>query len=146
MRIWLVPVMELCDQRVLGQHSEWHAIETLIRRNGSRWLRWHEHRHMEAFYDVHRRVVVEMELRGWTGHASPPRYLPTPHAVDLTNQEPYPVSDTDLFLNRAQLFARWGGQFRGRAQAEGSEVMWMAVEQMYRIDPHLYELDTRSQA
>ena len=147
MRIWLVPVIELCDRRVLGQHSEWHAIEVLIRRDGKRWLHWHEPRHLRAFYRVHATVCLEMQQRGWTGHASPPLYRgdgEVPTGTEGNADVEYPVSEADLFLNRSQLFARWGGAFRGRQMGEGSEWMWTVIEQAYLLDPHRYDLDYRS--
>jgi hypothetical protein len=31
MRIWVVPLNELSDQHILGQHQEWHMLEAMMR-------------------------------------------------------------------------------------------------------------------
>jgi putative hemolysin len=74
MRIWDVEVARLCDQHLLGEHRELHAIWTILttgKRGYSRHpetLRWQGR--LAALYARHEDEVAEMGRRGFR-HASP---------------------------------------------------------------------------
>jgi hypothetical protein len=74
MRIWDIPVQNLCRQHLLGEHRELHAIFTYLTtdKGGSykkhpETLRWKDH--LLTLFVRHRTQVTEMKLRGYN-HAS----------------------------------------------------------------------------
>jgi hypothetical protein len=74
MRIWDLDPAELCDQHLLGEHRELHAIWSILT-NGRRGyahhpetLRWRGH--LAALYGRHDLEVEEMRRRGFR-HLSP---------------------------------------------------------------------------
>ena len=74
MRIWDVDVRRLCDQHLLGEHRELHAIWTVLTTdkrgyaNHPETLRWRGR--LAALYARHDEQVAEMARRGFR-HASP---------------------------------------------------------------------------
>lgn len=75
MRIWFVPVTELDDRHLLGEHLELHVMANeLIRPGGG----WRNHPAVKLFrgklgalYRRHEEQVAEMQRRGFTGHKTP---------------------------------------------------------------------------
>lgn len=75
MRIWFVPVAELDDRHLLGEHLELHVMANeLIRPGGG----WRNHPAVKLFrgklgalYRRHEEQVAEMQRRGFTGHKTP---------------------------------------------------------------------------
>lgn len=73
MRIWDVDVAELCDQHLLGEHRELHAIWSILTAgkrgyaNHPETLRWSGR--LAALHDRHRREVEEMSRRGFRHHS-----------------------------------------------------------------------------
>lgn len=69
MRIWDVPVDELCRKHLLGEHRELHAIWSVISldkrgyRHHPETLRWESC--LAALYERHEEQVVEMSARGY---------------------------------------------------------------------------------
>jgi hypothetical protein len=69
MRIWDLPVDRLCQKHLLGEHSELHALWTILtqnRRGYSRHpetLRWKGK--LKALFLRHQLQVKEMEKRGY---------------------------------------------------------------------------------
>jgi hypothetical protein len=74
MRIWDVPVAELCRIHLLGEHRELHALWTILTEGSSGYRNHPETKRwvgkLAALYKRHEQEVVEMELRGYT-HKSP---------------------------------------------------------------------------
>ena len=74
MRVWDIDVRRLCDQHLLGEHRELHAIWTVLtegKRGYARHpetLRWRGR--LAALYARHEEEVAEMGRRGFN-HASP---------------------------------------------------------------------------
>lgn len=75
MRIWFVPVTELDDRHLLGEHLELHVMANeLISPGGG----WRNHPAVKLFrgklgslYRRHEAQVAEMQRRGFTGHKTP---------------------------------------------------------------------------
>ncbi|MHB9037281.1 MAG: pyrimidine dimer DNA glycosylase/endonuclease V [Armatimonadota bacterium] len=75
MRIWFVPVTELDDRHLLGEHLELHVIANeLISPGGG----WRNHPAVKLFrgklgalYRRHEEEVAEMRRRGFDGHKTP---------------------------------------------------------------------------
>lgn len=115
MRIWHVPFGELDDQRVLAQHNEIHALWNLIVRDGRKWdARWSDPARRYLLWDVHRRSVLEMRRRGWTGHQTP---LNAKSPLGVHQLAEYCDHDEMLFLQRKDrwdLVCRWEGVYKGR--------------------------------
>lgn len=88
MRIWFVPVEELDDRHLLGEHMELHVMANALIRGGG-WSNHPATRFFEgklgALYRRHEEQVAEMERRGWHGHNSvfPAEDIP-PGEVDAT--------------------------------------------------------------
>lgn len=75
LRIWFVPVEELDDRHLLGEHMELHTMASVLIRGGGGWYN-HPATQMfkgklGALYRRHEEEVFEMRRRGWTGHRSP---------------------------------------------------------------------------
>jgi putative hemolysin len=94
-RIWDVDVRRLCDQHLLGEHRELHAIWTVLttgRRgyaNHPETLRWRGR--LAALYARHEEEVAEMARRGFR-HASPlDRALATGSAAQTELVDPVAV-------------------------------------------------------
>jgi hypothetical protein len=74
MRVWDVDVERLCDQHLLGEHRELHAIWTILTTgkrgyaNHPETVRWRGR--LAALYARHDAEVAEMGRRGFR-HASP---------------------------------------------------------------------------
>jgi hypothetical protein len=74
MRIWDIPPEKLCRHHLLGEHSEQHAIWSILTRNKKGFLhhpetiRWKGK--LQALYLRHQGVVKEMLRRGMK-HNSP---------------------------------------------------------------------------
>jgi hypothetical protein len=73
-RIWDVGVERLCDQHLLGEHRELHAIWAVLTEgkrgyaNHPETLRWRDR--LAALYARHEEEVAEMARRGFR-HRSP---------------------------------------------------------------------------
>lgn len=73
MRVWDVPVSELCRKHLLGEHRELHAIWTILTQDRSGYrkhpetIRWEGK--LPALYDRHEQQVTEMEKRGYNHHS-----------------------------------------------------------------------------
>ena len=73
MRIWDIPPDKLCRKHLLGEHSELHAIWTILtqgRKGYSRHpetMRWKGK--LKALYDRHQNLVHEMTRRGYKHHS-----------------------------------------------------------------------------
>lgn len=74
MRIWDVPVSELCDNHLLGEHRELHAIWNIITLNKKGYSNHPETKRwvgrLAALYNRHEEEVREMKKRGHR-HKSP---------------------------------------------------------------------------
>lgn len=74
MRIWDLPVDRLCRKHLLGEHSELHALWSILTRNRRGYsrhpetLRWRGK--LKALFLRHQQQVGEMEKRGYR-HQSP---------------------------------------------------------------------------
>lgn len=74
MRIWDIPVRELCRVHLLGEHRELHAIWSILTndkkgyRNHPETIRWVGS--LAALYVRHEQEAAEMLLRGYK-HNSP---------------------------------------------------------------------------
>jgi hypothetical protein len=114
-RIWNLPVEELDDQHLLGEHLELHIIWnalTLPPSPGRKVRGWRNHPETRRFedrlgtlYDRHEQQVAEMVRRGWRGHRSP--LDPTP--AEGTPRDWPPVSPERLQQDRADLIAHFPG-------------------------------------
>jgi hypothetical protein len=74
MRIWFVPVEELDDRHLLGEHLELHVMTTALIRGGGGWYNHPATQFFKgklgALYRRHEDQVAEMKRRGWSGHGS----------------------------------------------------------------------------
>ena len=74
MRVWDIPPEKLCRHHLLGEHSELHAIWSILTQNKKGFLyhpetmRWKGK--LKALYYRHQKVVEEMSKRGMK-HNSP---------------------------------------------------------------------------
>ena len=81
MRIWDIAPDKLCRKHLLGEHSELHAIWTVLtqgRKGYSRHpetMRWKGKQ--KALYDRHQNLVREMIRRGYKHHSPLSRRLAT---------------------------------------------------------------------
>lgn len=75
MRIWFVPVEELDDQHLLGEHFELHVMANALIRGGGKWFNHPAtkmfHGKLGVLYRRHEQQVAEMQRRGFTGHKTP---------------------------------------------------------------------------
>jgi hypothetical protein len=74
MRIWDIPPDKLCRKHLLGEHSELHAIWTILTQDRKGYSKHPETRRwkgkLKALYDRHQVLVHEMTQRGYN-HLSP---------------------------------------------------------------------------
>jgi len=74
MRIWFVPVEELDDRHLLGEHLELHIMANALIKGGGGWYNHPATQFFKgklgALYRRHEEQVAEMHRRGWTGHVS----------------------------------------------------------------------------
>ena len=76
MRVWDVPVKNLCRKHLLGEHRELHAVWNILTVHGGKGgysshpetKRWSGR--LKALYIRHEKEVVEMKRRGYV-HRSP---------------------------------------------------------------------------
>lgn len=74
MRIWDIPPDKLCRNHLLGEHSELHAIWSILTKGKKGFahhpetLRWRGK--LKALYLTHEKIVQEMKKRGFN-HKSP---------------------------------------------------------------------------
>ncbi len=75
MRIWFVPVSELDDRHLLGEHVELHVMANALVRGGGGWYNHPATKifrgKMGALYRRHEEQVAGMVRRGFTGHKTP---------------------------------------------------------------------------
>ncbi|MDG6996836.1 MAG: pyrimidine dimer DNA glycosylase [Nitrososphaerota archaeon] len=85
MRVWDIPPSKLCRRHLLGEHSEIHAIWSIIvhqRKGYSKHpevLRWRDK--LRALYLRHDDLVKEFEKRGYKHNSPLDRSLATGSAV-----------------------------------------------------------------
>ena len=74
MRIWDIPVKQLCRRHLLGEHRELHAVWSIISQNKQGYSNHPETRRwkgkLAALYQRHEEQVREMSRRGYR-HQSP---------------------------------------------------------------------------
>jgi Pyrimidine dimer DNA glycosylase len=74
MRIWDVPLLQLCPAHLLGEHRELHAVWTILTQGKTGYRQHPETRRwvgkQAALYRRHTELVFEMQRRGYT-HRSP---------------------------------------------------------------------------
>jgi hypothetical protein len=121
-RIWNLPVEELDDQHLLGEHLELHVIWSALTKPpapGRRVRGWRNHpetRRFEdrlgALYDRHEAQVTEMNRRGWHGHKTP---LDAALVQGSSRAWP-PVSDAEVQKDRDDLVAHYPGWRKAAGQ------------------------------
>lgn len=121
-RIWNLPVEDLDDQHLLGEHLELHVIWNALTRPpapGRKVRGWRNHpetrrfeAHTGALYDRHDAQVREMARRGWTGHRTP---LEPPPGPDARRDWPS-VSEAQLQKDREDLVAHFPGWRKAQGQ------------------------------
>lgn len=89
MRIWFVPVEELDDRHLLGEHLELHVMANALFCGGGGWYNHPATQFFRgklgALYRRHEEQVAEMRRRGWHGHRSEfPVDLIPPGEMDAT--------------------------------------------------------------
>lgn len=100
MRIWFVPVEELDDRHLLGEHLELHIMVNAILRGGGGWYNHPATQlfkgKLGALYRRHEAQVEEMLRRGWMGHKSafPVDEIP-PEEMDATIEVTQEMLDKD---------------------------------------------------
>jgi hypothetical protein len=81
MRIWDIDPKHLCRNHLLGEHNELHAIWNIITQGRKGYShhpetgRWKGR--LRALYDVHQKIVQEMESRGYRHHSPLDKTLAT---------------------------------------------------------------------
>lgn len=89
MRIWDIPVQDLCKKHLSGEHLELHALYSIISLNKKGYRNHPETKRWEgklaALYKRHEEQVVEMQKRGWK-HNSP---LDKKYATGKSFQDEY---------------------------------------------------------
>lgn len=69
MRIWDIPVSDLCRIHLLGEHRELHAIWTILTTNKTGYMNHPETKRwvgkLAALYQRHQEEVMEMQIRGY---------------------------------------------------------------------------------
>ncbi|MHB1417244.1 MAG: pyrimidine dimer DNA glycosylase/endonuclease V [Chloroflexota bacterium] len=110
MRIWNLPVTELDNQHLLGEHLELHVMWTTLTENRRGWANHPETRRFRgrlgALYRRHEEQVAEMKARGMTGHKSP---LDRGRIPPEDSWEWPPVSEEQLEKDRHDLVAHFPG-------------------------------------
>lgn len=75
MRIWFVPIIDLDDRHLLGEHLELHVMANALIRGGGGWYNHPATRmfsgKLGALYQRHEEQVAEMARRGFHGHKTP---------------------------------------------------------------------------
>jgi hypothetical protein len=116
MRIWFVPISELDDRHLLGEHLELHVMANAIIRGGGGWYN-HPATNMfkgklGALYRRHEEQVAEMIRRGFTGHKTPfPVEMIPPEEMDSEieiTEEMLEIDRRDL-AERQRLTEEYGG-------------------------------------
>jgi hypothetical protein len=118
MRFWNLPVAELDDQHLLGEHLELHILwNSLTGRRGG-WRNHPETRRFEgrlgALYLCHEAQVAEMARRGWRGHRTPLQ----PEVLAGQSEEWPVVTPERVEKDRADLMAHFAG-WRKRREDDG---------------------------
>lgn len=89
MRIWFVPISELDDKHLLGEHVELHVMANALIRGGGGWYNHPATKlfkgKLGALYRRHEEEIAEMKRRGFRGHKSafPVEKIP-PEEMDAT--------------------------------------------------------------
>jgi hypothetical protein len=116
MRIWYVPLNELDNQRLLGQHHEIHGLHTLIVKREQPWggLTWCD----EPFIvSVHDAAVEEMTKRRMKHHTPIVPVKPMANCETQTATLRRLDSERNLLermdKDRWHLILRWGGKYLG---------------------------------
>jgi hypothetical protein len=92
MRIWDIEPRYLCQQHLLGEHRELHAIWSVITNHKQGYskhpetLRWVDS--LAALYLRHNAEVMEMEKRGYHHHSPLDKTLATGHKIQLNLVDP----------------------------------------------------------
>lgn len=118
MRIWNLPVGELDDHHLLGEHRELHTVWNTITLGKRGWANHPETRRFRgrlgALYRRHEEQVAEMLARGMTGHKSP--LDPALIGPDESWEWP-PVDAAQLEKDRRDLVAHFPGWRKAAAAA-----------------------------
>jgi hypothetical protein len=114
-RIWNLPIEDLDDQHLLGEHFELHIIWNALTgepppgrktrgwRNNPQTRRFESH--LGALFDRHEAQVAEMQRRGWYGHKAP---LDGTLAAGTSHTWP-PVTHAEIQQDREDLVAHFPG-------------------------------------
>lgn len=116
MRIWFVPVSELDDRHLLGEHVELHTMASVLIRGGGGWYNHPATKmfagKLGALYHRHEEQVAEMVRRGFTGHKTPfPVEMIPPEEMDThieITEEMLEIDRRDL-AERQRLTEQYGG-------------------------------------
>lgn len=116
MRIWFIPVSELDDRHLLGEHLELHIMVNAILRGGGGWFN-HPATNMfkgklGALYRRHEAQVEEMKHRGFTGHKTPfPADMIAPEEMDAEIEITREMLEKDRqdLAERQRLSQEYGG-------------------------------------
>jgi hypothetical protein len=120
MRIWLVPMSELDDKRIVAQHHEFHGIVNGILA-GRKWKGWELPEHSRALEHLHDEIVHEFVERNfvhnWETHLHGDLMVRAQRA-NQARQVPYKFATPEaLWEERWILVCRWDGVFKGRCAA-----------------------------
>lgn len=125
MRIWFVPVSELDDRRLLGEHGELHVMANALIRGGGRWYNHPATKMFRgkigALYRRHEEQVAEMVRRGFTGHKTPfPVEMVPPEQMDAYIEITEEMLETDRrdLAERRRLTQEHGGISWRKARQE----------------------------
>ena len=117
MRIWNLPVAELDNQHLLGEHFELHVMWSALTGAKRGWINHPETRRFRgrlgALYRRHEEQVAEMKARGMTGHKSP---LEGDLIPPGDSWEWPPVSEEQLAKDRLDLVAHYPGLAQGAGE------------------------------
>jgi hypothetical protein len=85
MRIWDVPVDQLCKNHLLGEHRELHAVWNIITLGKKGYSTHPETKRwvgkLDALYRRHEKEVIEIARRGWRHESSLDEGLATGRTV-----------------------------------------------------------------
>lgn len=125
MRIWFVPVSELDDRHLLGEHLELHTMTSAILRGGGGWFNHPATNlfkgRLGALYRRHEEQVAEMKRRGFTGHKTPfPVDMIPPEEMDAEIE----ITEEMLEQDRRDLAER------NRLSGEHGGISWRKAKKM----------------
>ena len=92
MRIWDIPPEKLCRQHLLGEHSELHALWSILTKgkkgfsNHPETMRWKGK--LKALYNRHGKQVEEMQKRGYQHNSPLDKKLATGQNIQIEFVDP----------------------------------------------------------